>query len=297
MENENTKTGLAFFKKDMALWRRSLEGKSYLVDSMMAAAQMARNTYQLSLLLSSASADVEKHAMEWRELLVPLSPEQVSMRPAIEGEIRFIHNVLPGLKRWWSYQEIAEQQGFLCQNLNPNANIDIADFCSVWKSWLRQNGYAFFSQHTATFNYGVPFYKAWLKLTGLPWKGYIEQRDETLAPLAERSKPGLGWVYNPFGKSQFHDLCIWDEYVGRLHDLDAYLRLVRLQLELRLAKIPSEEIPAFIEQLDEAYCSPCADFSWDAEKRMLSFQPYHERSFTRNASASVYVPAVGAEKR
>jgi hypothetical protein len=69
--------------------------------------------------------------------------------------------------------------------------------------------------------------------------------------------------------------------------------MIRLQLELRLANLPSEEMPAFLEKLDEPYCSPCSDFSWNAETRMLSFQPYLENEkggITRFVSASVYVP-------
>ncbi|MDR0250427.1 MAG: hypothetical protein LBI35_03820 [Burkholderiales bacterium] len=288
IESGNTEAGLAFFRKDLTFWRRHLEGKSFLVDSMVATSQMTRNAYRLSLLLSSPSINVEKQAPEWRELLAPLSREQARMRPAIEGEIRFVYGLLPAWKKWVSYQEATEQPYRFCFFIKPGA-----EACSAWQWWLDRNGQALFFQPNATLNYYVPFYKTWLKLTDLSWKDYIEQRDEALAPLVALSEPGVGWIYNPVGKRQSHSLIyVWDEYVGRLYDLGTYLRMVRLQLELRLAKIPSEEIPAFIEQLDEAYCAPCSDFSWDTETRTLSFQPYNEKAFTRHASTSVYVPDV-----
>ncbi|MDR0771106.1 MAG: hypothetical protein LBE75_07890 [Burkholderiales bacterium] len=293
IESGNAEEGWAFFKKDMVFWRQILKGKNYLIDTMAATGRMTSEVYRLSLLLSSPTVDVEKYAMEWRELLMPLSPEQAHMRPALEGEIRSIYSLSQAYKKWTSFQEAAElkQEYRYCW---------LWEFgkCSSWRWWLEQNGQNLFFQPNATFNYAVPFHKTWLKLTNLSRKDYMEQRDDSFASLSELSEPGIRWVYNPYGKWMASRNSLIDYgFVETLHDLDAYLRLVRLQLELRLAKIPSEEIPAFIEQLDEAYCSPCSDFSWDAETRMLSFQPYHEKSFTRHASASVYVPEVGVEKR
>ncbi|MDR0769937.1 MAG: hypothetical protein LBE75_01865 [Burkholderiales bacterium] len=293
IEAGNAGEGLMFFNQGSTFLRRNLEGKSCLLDSAIAAAQMMKEVYQISFLLSSSSADIEKHASEWRGLLTPLSPEQVSMRPAIEGEIRFMYNALPALKKWVSYQEATEQTFRICWGWGKWGEWEE---CSAWQWWLEQNASNLFFHPNATFNYGVPFFKARLKLAELPWRDYIEQRDETLASLAERSNPRMDWIYNPLGKNQSRYHHLWDEYVGRLHDLDTYLRLVRLQLELRLTKLPSEEIPAFIAQLDEAYCAPCSDFSWDAGTRMLSFQPYVENWITRHASASVYVPEMSAGK-
>lgn len=284
MERGNTEAGMSFFKKDMALWRRVLEGKSYFFDKMLASSRMMRDVYGLSLLLSSPSFGLEGQETEWRELLMPLSHKQANMRPAVEGEIRFMNNFLQKI-RWISYQEATEQAKLICQfSLNSL-------HCSVLRRWLWLNFPNIFIKPNAAFNYAVPFYKAWLKLADLSWQDYLDQRDEVLALLEERYKPGIGWVYNPVWKNQLHQgLYMFDEHFGRLRDLDAYLRMVRLQLELRLANLPPEEIPSFIEQLDEVYCAPCTDFSWDAETRMLSFQPYDEKWFTRFVPASVYVP-------
>jgi hypothetical protein len=285
------KAGLTFFKKDMALWRRMLEGKSFLIDSMIATAQITRNIHELSLLLSSPSTDARKYAPEWREVLTPLSREQYSLRPAIGGEIRFVYNYLPVMKEGVSYQEAKDS----CKFTKPYE--DTCSVWQVWQAWLERNVWVLFFQPNASFNRDVSFYKTWLKLADLSWTDYIAQRDEVLAPLADFSKPGIDWIYNPIGKEvRGQYVYIWDEYVGRIHDLDAYLRLVRLQLELRLAKISSDEIPAFINQQNEAYCSPCSGFSWDAETRMLSFQPYNEKNFSRFSSSSVYVPETGKGK-
>ncbi|MCL2296969.1 MAG: hypothetical protein FWC38_09750 [Proteobacteria bacterium] len=293
IEAGNAEAGLTFFKKDMMLWRRSLEGSCYLVDTMIAVARMARNARGLSLLLSSPSTKLKGQEAEWRELLTPLSHEQYSLRSAIEQENRFVYRAFQGMKRWMPYREGAEPiKNYICQNTTSDTG-----FCYEWLWWwLEQNAKAFFHPPVATFNYSVPFYQAWLNLTDLSWKDYIEQRDQVLTPLAELTEPRIGWIYNPVGKAQTRLLLsLWNDYVGRLHDLDTYLRLVRLQLELRLAKMSSEDVPSFIEKLDEAYCAPCSDFSWDVKTRMLSFQPYVKKEkggLTRFAPALVYVPEI-----
>jgi hypothetical protein len=84
-----------------------------------------------------------------------------------------------------------------------------------------------------------------------------------------------------------------DDYPKRMRDGDAYLRLVRLQLELRLAAIPYAQIPGFLKQLDEPYCAPCSDFAWNAQTHTLSFQPYAKEPpyFT----ASAYLRLVSLE--
>lgn len=281
IENGKAKEGLAFFKKDTAFWRRNLEEKSTLLDAMIAMAFVAKDVYGVSLSLSSPSTEVEGQASEWRELLTPLSHEQSRLRPAMEGEIRTAYYSSPMWKKGTSYQEAKD----LCDLMKST------EFgCPAWQWWLERNIETLFFQPNASFNYFTPVYKTWLKLTDLPWNDYIKQRDETLAPLADASKPGIDWIYNPHGKRQRLLLVyVWDDYVVRVHDFDTYLRMVRLQLELRLAKTPSSEIPAFIAQ-DKAFCSPCSDFSWNAETRMLSFQPIAKGGLSARIPASVYVP-------
>jgi hypothetical protein len=274
IERGNTEVGLTFFRKDFAFWHRNLEGKSNVLHSAVALDHVTRSVYQLSFLLSSPSTNIEERKPEWRELLTPLSHEQANMRPAIEGEIRYFRRAYDGLSI--SLRETASRQETAPRRV------------------LMQHFQTFLFRPYATFNYNAPSFKAWLVLAELPRKDYIEQRDEVLASLTGLPRLKSLWLfYNPVGKHLFRksgDFKYVGGYIERMHDLEAYLRMVRLQLELRLAKIPSEDVPAFIEQLDEAYCAPCSDFSWDAETRMLSFQPYNEEWFTRHASASVYVP-------
>jgi hypothetical protein len=201
----------------------------------------------------------------WRELLAPLSREQLNMRPMVEEEIRLMYNTVVLL--------------------------------------AETRGNAVFLPNT-TMNYGAPLFNAWLRLSALPWKDYMEQREEASSLFRELLRPQPHWIYNPFGKWVFgkvFQLVVMEYSLDRgirsLHELDAYLRMVRLQLALRQASILSDQVPAFIEQLDKASCAPCSDFSWDIETRMLSFQPFvRERwMYQPSDSPSVYVPEIRKE--
>jgi hypothetical protein len=271
INNGNTEAGLEFFKKDMAFWRRNLDGKIDLLGSMLAVARLTADAKAVSLLLSSPSIQIKKEQQqEWRALLTSLSPEQQSLHPVIDGEAKLVYKNAVANDRWKSYSEVSDQLYYFCSFGGSIKN------CSAWQSWLEQNILTAFFKPNATFNSYAPQYKAWLKLTSLSWNDYLAQRDATLAPFNEPAKPGIDWIYNPSGKAS-RVLIPYDDYVGRLHDIDTYLRLIRLQLELRLAQIPSAQVAGFLKQLNVPYCTPCSDFSWDAPTHTLSFQPYNKQ--------------------
>ena len=252
-EGGDAEAGLAFFKEDMALWRRALEGKRDGLLTVVAAFALSNNLDMLSLLLSLPSTKLEGQASAWRELLAPLSQEQLNMRPVVEAELRLLHYVV--------------------------------------RLFGKENGHVFLPN--ALMNGGAPFFNAWLKLSTLPWEDYMQQREEALALWDTLSKPQRHWVYNPVGKWLFSKALRlvlneghWDNVIRGLHKSDAHLRMVRLQLELRIASMPSEDIPAFLAQQNPAYCAPCTDFSWDVETRKLSFQSWLEDRL------EFYLPAV-----
>ncbi|MDR0276254.1 MAG: hypothetical protein LBI48_13165 [Burkholderiaceae bacterium] len=289
MEAGNTGAGLAFFKKDLNMWRCVLEGKSSLLDAMIAVRAMTNDIYVLNLLLASPYVSVKKQSREWQELLEPLSQEQYSLFSAMKGEIRDQYRMLSPL-RWTTYQEAAALPVCMWFTHDINMSLD----CPVWRAWLDQNATVLFLKSTATFNHSIPYYKAQLRLSSLSWQDYLRERDAALKSLTESYKPKIDWIYNPMGKFLTGpNNNSYDGYIGRIHDLDTYSRLVRLQLELRLAKVPTEKIPAFIREQGQACCAPSADFSWDAQTRLLSFKPSYN-NFTQNIPASVYVPEMNA---
>jgi len=66
--------------------------------------------------------------------------------------------------------------------------------------------------------------------------------DARRAALEEEYAFRLGWhyLYNPLGKFLFHvSQPEWPKYAARIHDLDGYIRLVRLQFELKRGRVRS----------------------------------------------------------
>jgi hypothetical protein len=245
MATGNEKAGLIFFEKDMAFWRLWLENKGRLFDSMVALGGLAwRDARGLSFLLSSPVIRLEGQEKQWREWLTPLTHEQYSFRPALEGEFRVTISGLPKEARAVFF------------NLNTPLFLP-----------------------NATANRYFLLLNPWFKLADLPWQDYLERRDKALALSENLSKPGINWVYNPTGKIILFSAGSpdYDKYIGGHHNGSVYLRLVRLQLELRLAEVPPEKIPDFIRQQGEACCAPSSDFSWDAKTHTLSFEPYGDK--------------------
>ena len=64
-------------------------------------------------------------------------------------------------------------------------------------------------------------------------------------------------------------------YIAHAHGVAAYVKLVRVQLELKLAAVPLAEVPQFLERAGPDGVNPLdgRPFRWDREHRSLSFDP------------------------
>ena len=86
----------------------------------------------------------------------------------------------------------------------------------------------------------------------------------------------LTWLFssNPIGESlnRFHGN--YSDYFLRVHDLDAYARLVETQRQISLQKIAKKDIPAFLSKLGPNLHDPYleAPMTWNAETSTLSVQ-------------------------
>jgi hypothetical protein len=87
-------------------------------------------------------------------------------------------------------------------------------------------------------------------------------------------------VYNPIGKA-LAGIAVpsYADYCARVFDLAAYLQLVRAQLEIRLAHVAPESVPAFLASAGSDTRNPYTEqpFSWNAEASSLSFEPRSTR--------------------
>lgn len=74
-----------------------------------------------------------------------------------------------------------------------------------------------------------------------------------MAEASARAKflePDITWLYNPVGKSLISASASWfHPYAARMCDLSAHAQLVRAQLEIGAASVPSSEVPRYLAAL------------------------------------------------
>ena len=104
--------------------------------------------------------------------------------------------------------------------------------------------------------------------------------------------PGITWVYNPVVRTMVGiAMPVYTEYVARVFDLTAYMQLVRAQLEVRLANVASDAVPAFLAGAGAETMNPYDNkpFAWDPASRSVSFTPMNPKPW-RNWSFKAEVP-------
>src|SRR3954469_7850124 len=106
--------------------------------------------------------------------------------------------------------------------------------------------------------------------------------DNALAPQLyeafERAKAGepqysiSKMVYNPVGKIFFfNNTPTFNGYFERMHDADAFVRLVALQADIVALEAKGDDLAAVIQKSKNPYTGK--PFDWDADKQQLSFEP------------------------
>lgn len=98
-------------------------------------------------------------------------------------------------------------------------------------------------------------------------------------------------LYNPSGKLMVDiGARIYDEYPKRAQDLAAFERAVKLAYEIRIKRIASSEIPAYIHSRPELAVYPATgeEVSWDAMRSQISIRPMVSRSPPRRFTIPIW---------
>lgn len=103
-----------------------------------------------------------------------------------------------------------------------------------------------------------------------------------MAEASARAKflePDITWLYNPVGKSLISASASWfHPYAARMCDLSAHAQLVRAQLEIGAASVPSSEVPRYLAAHPQL-ANPLTRnaFGWSPGARVLWFTPNDHR--------------------
>jgi len=256
--------GLNRLEPGVASARMMLGTSDELIGKMIAVAVLHRYAIVLAGLANEAPDAFAAERERVAKWLAPLSAAERNAGPALQGEFRSVHAFLRNFA------------------LDPRTAAAMGESQSSVPDWLRLRGL----QVNATANLRAAIAAEEQRLALLPADelpgevaGFRRKQDAFKDSLS-----GIAWR-NPTGRHLAAEMT-WDatEYMLRLHDLDAHLRLTALAIEIRAGKLEPEAVAGFVNSAGAPALDPYSGkpFQWDAEKRELSTAAQRKNSpYTR----------------
>ena len=245
-EAGNLELALAAVERDIAFQRVMLAGSRTLIGRMVAAANYTRDIAFVADLLQTSLADLKPHALRLRAMLKPIDSAALNTDVLIETEFGAIKQAL-------AMPAVASSfgQGSLYASL----------------------GVRFFYQPNATVNEAYDFYmRTQSQLRKPPLELLRESAAEAAAPGEMKFRD---YFVNPVGRILTRiAIPSFSSYALRLHDLDAYNRLLGLAAEIIAADVAREGIADFVADADARFFDPYSGkpMAWDAATSQLSFK-------------------------
>lgn len=257
------KDGIDHLIKNDEFLRRLLRKTSTLLSRNIALAMMRKQTRMIGELVEIKPALVEQYGEALAYLTRPLRQEEQSFSTVYGSEARFASNYLK--------------------------NVDAVHGLAMWVSGNDHPGLA---ARAIGKIFGL-FYQpnATLNMVGASWSAIL---DEANQPVSEYSKvqarvmgknrqlidhPYLPYVHhlsNPVGKVVLPMAVVPEMYLGymeRSADVDGYLRLVGLQVDVRRKKIVESAMQDYANKAGAQFRSPYdgKPMTWVADKKQLQF--------------------------
>jgi hypothetical protein len=247
-----------FLQADGAFWRRVLSGAGTLGDKLSALRGLSEDTRLASEII--ASVDFEAScAPSLRVLLAPLTAKELSFSDAFR--IAFV----PTARMLASWPDPAI-------SVEPESWVD---------RYLKETPvYDLFYRRNASINRSAELYAGLVALAAEPTPHFVPARDAFLADSSDIASVGPGWLYNPLGKMLLaRHLPLHVDYIAHAHGVAAYLKLVRMQLDIRTAGVAPAQVPQFLSRAGADGTNPFdgRPFAWDDQHRSLSFDPPDRR--------------------
>ncbi|HEX4524417.1 MAG TPA: hypothetical protein VH704_12925 [Casimicrobiaceae bacterium] len=249
----------AFLRADGAFWRRVLSGAGTLGDKLTAFRALAEDVRLASELIASKAFDAVPCGPPLRSLLAPLTAEELSLADAFR--MAFVPTVRM-LASWPDPAISVEPESWADRHLKETPLYDL------------------FYRRNASINRSAELYAGLAGLAAQPTPRFIAARDAFVAESDDLVSIGPSWIYNPLGKTLVsRHLPLHVDYIAHAHGVAAYVKLVRMQLELKLAAVSLPEVPQFLQRAGPDNANPLdgRPFHWDGERSSLSFVPLDRR--------------------
>jgi hypothetical protein len=249
----------AFLQEDGAFWRRVLAGAGTLSDKLSAFRALAEDARLASELIAAKAFDAAACGPLLRMLLAPPTARELSLADAFR--IAFVPTVRM-LASWPDPALSVEPESWAERHLKETPLYDL------------------FYRRNASINRSAELYAGIAALAAQPTSQFIAAREAFVSDSSDLASVGPSWIYNPLGKTLVgRHLPLYVDYIAHAHGASTYVKLVRMQLELRLAAVSLAEVPQFLEHAGPDSMNPLdgKPFRWDREHRSLSFDPLDRR--------------------
>jgi hypothetical protein len=254
-------SALADLGRDVATWRQMLTGYGGLISKLMAVANLHGDYVLLGDMIADPAIDLAPLATAIDGILLQVAVDDWKLHGVFGYEFR----ISAGM-----YEQI--------QTMTANAYAGYAPNGKELAWW--QQGTAHIEGHfwkaNATENTrALVMINLQQMADSDPSKLLAAQ--EALARWAH-AKFGFrpSFLYNPVGKTiAEYGITSYNVYPLRAFDIAAYSRGVRLAYEIRMRRIPTSEIPAFMGQHPEWSTHPVSGeaFAWRQQAHELRIQP------------------------
>ena len=237
---------LTAVERDIAFQRVMIKGSRTLVGRMVAAANYTRDLAFVADLLQTSLADLKPSAPRLTAMFKPIEPAALSMDVLIDTEFGSI------------------KQALMQQAVAGSAGQGV---------FYEVIGMRLFYKPNATINAAHAAYLHTRQALRKPPAALLHERSAEDA--ARDAMKFQDYVVNPIGKVLLRvAMPSFSSVALRLHDLDAFNRLLGLGAEIIAADVSTEGIADFVAKSDARFFDPYTGtpMAWDAESRRLSFK-------------------------
>ena len=246
---EQGKAGEALreLQQEVTLHRRMLAGARTLGVKMDGADYLAHDILLLSLLLEERAAALAPLAAQVQQIAQPLSARELDLAPALRAEYASFARYLLTPARWAGRNPLA-------------ANPLVSDLPG-----------RLFYKPRATVNLLAANVPSMLELAKVPPAELARRAGELAATLTARTDLCCS-PHNPVGR-MMANVGTPAVHLERVYDLEALIRLVNLQAQIVVKKVPLAQVPAFLAQSPADLVNPYTGkpMQFDAEKRQIYF--------------------------
>lgn len=247
-EAGNVDAAVDAVERDLAFQRVMIEGSRTLIGKMLAAGAYTRDLALVADLLRSRGAEMAPHALRLRDMLKPINAAALHLSPALETEFVAGKNLL---RNPVAYQGDDGRPASFGERL----------------------AVSLFYKPKATTNLAYRQTLAAASAVDAPAHRVAAAFRTTAQPMGEMRL----WDYidNPVGNIMLRiSAPNFGEYALRLHDLDAYNRLLGLWVEMITAGVGAEGAADFIAKSAPRFHDPYTQkpMRWDAEKKRVYFE-------------------------